>query len=98
MPVSRVLQALLALLVVAATTVMPGTEPMGALFYSTLRDDGAMRFSTPTRLASVGGPTLYPAMASAASGVVAAWTSGAPRAGVIQVRQLIASGTGTNAP
>ncbi len=60
--------------------------------------DGVMRFSTPTRLASAGAPTLYPVMASTASGVVAAWTSGAPGAGVIQVRQLVAAGVPASAP
>ena len=133
-------------------TVIPGAEPMGALFYSVRREDGsfarrtriptlgspkpshpevvadgtgrvvvawdeslagvrtaaysvgarqadgAMRFSTPTRLASAGAPTLYPVMASTASGVVAAWTSGAPGASVIQMRQLVAAGVAASAP
>ena len=133
-------------------TVIPGAEPMGALFYSVRRDDGSfarrtriptlgspkpshpqvvvddagrlvvawdeslagvrtaayavgardsdgtVRFGTPIRLAAPGEPTLYPVMASTARGVVAAWTSGAPGASVIHVRQLVAAGTPASAP
>ena len=133
-------------------TVIPGAEPLGALFYSALRDDGtfaprtriptlgspkpshpqvvvdeagrlvvawdeslagvrtaaysvgirqadgAVQFGPPTRLADAGGPTLYPVIASTGAGIVAAWTSGAPGASVIQVRQLVAAGAPASAP
>jgi hypothetical protein len=131
-------------------TVIPGDEPVGALFYSARADgtfaprtriptlgspkpshpqvvvdadgrlvvawdeslagvrtaaynvgvrqpDGAVRFGTPTRLAAAG-PTLYPVLAPVPGGVLAAWTSGAPGASVIHVRQLVAAGAPVSAP
>jgi SAM-dependent methyltransferase len=124
-------------------TVIPGAEPIGALFYAARRDggfgvrsrvptlgapkpshpqvavdgtgqlfvawdevldgvraaaftsggrgaDGAVRFGVPQRLA-VSGPTLYPALAPLAHGVVAAWTAGPPGASAIHVRRLSAA-------
>ncbi|MCC6988025.1 MAG: exo-alpha-sialidase [Acidobacteria bacterium] len=132
-------------------TVIPGPEPMGALFYAAMRDDtgftartriptlgapkpshpqvvaagagrvvaawdesvggvrsaaysvgerhadGSVRFAPATRLAAGGGPSSYPVMAVTNRGVLAAWTSGAPGASVIQVRPIAAPGSGPTA-
>ncbi len=58
--------------------------------------DGALRLGSPVRLAP-GGPTQYPALAPLARGVVVAWVSGPPTAGVIRVRHLVAGGAAATA-
>lgn len=58
--------------------------------------DGALRFGAPAPIAPAG-PTQYPVMAPLARGVIAAWVTGPPTAGVITVRRLAARATSTTA-
>jgi hypothetical protein len=60
---------------------------VAALRRLTPQRDGTIAFGPIVRLAESGRAT-YPVMAGALTGLVAAWTSGAPEAAVISVRQI----------
>jgi hypothetical protein len=62
-------------------------ERVAALRQLKPQPDGTMAFGPIVRLAESGRAT-YPVMASASTGLVATWTSGAPEAAVISVRQI----------
>jgi hypothetical protein len=62
-------------------------ERVAALRQLKPQSDGTMTFGPIVRLGE-GGRATYPVMAGASTGLVAAWTSGAPEASVISVRQI----------
>jgi hypothetical protein len=64
-----------------------GGERVAALRQLKPQRDGTIAFGPIVRLAESGRAT-YPVMASASTGLVAAWISGAPEAAVISVRQI----------
>ncbi len=62
-------------------------ERVAALRQLKPQSDGTIAFGPIVRLAESGRAT-YPVMATASTGLVSAWTSGAPEAAVISVRQI----------
>jgi hypothetical protein len=73
--------------IIVAWDELADGERVAALRQLKPQPDGTIAFGPIVRLGE-GGRATYPVMASTSSGLVAAWTSGAPEASVISVRQI----------
>ncbi len=80
-------------------TVIPGAEPLGALFYAAMRDEGG--FTARTRIPTLGAPKpSHPQVVAAGDHIVAAWDEslGGVRAAAYSVGTRQADGSMRFAP